>query len=101
MPEVHARMFRFIHASDLHLDSPLQGLEAHEGAPLDVLRGATRRAFENLVHLAIDERVDFVIIAGDHLRWRLERLQHGFVLSKPDGPTQCQWDSGLPDCREP
>jgi DNA repair exonuclease SbcCD nuclease subunit len=58
-------MFRFIHASDLHLDSPLQGLEAHEGAPLDVLRGATRRAFENLVHLAIDERVDFVIIAGD------------------------------------
>lgn len=58
-------MFRFIHAADLHLDSPLQGLQAHDGAPLDVLRGATRRAFENLVQLAIEERVDFVVIAGD------------------------------------
>jgi DNA repair exonuclease SbcCD nuclease subunit len=30
-----------------------------------VLRGATRRAFENLVNLAIEESVDFVVIAGD------------------------------------
>lgn len=58
-------MFRFIHAADPHLDSPLQGLEAHEGAPVDVLRGATRRAFENLVKLSIDEQVDFLVIAGD------------------------------------
>ncbi len=58
-------MFRFIHAADPHLDSPLQGLEAHEGAPTDLLRGATRRAFENLVRLAIDEAIDFVVIAGD------------------------------------
>ena len=58
-------MIRFIHAADPHLDSPLQGLEAHEGAPVAVLRGATRRAFENLVNLAIEESVDFVVIAGD------------------------------------
>ena len=58
-------MFRFIHAADPHLDSPLRGLEAHEGAPVDVLRGATRRAFENLIQLAIDEAVDFIVIAGD------------------------------------
>ena len=58
-------MIRFIHAADPHLDSPLQGLEAHEGAPVEVLRGATRRAFENLVSLAIEESVDFVVIAGD------------------------------------
>lgn len=58
-------MFRFIHAADLHLDSPLQGLEVHEGAPAELLRGATRRALENLVQLAIDERVDFLVIAGD------------------------------------
>jgi exonuclease SbcD len=58
-------MFRFIHAADPHLDSPLQGLEAHEGAPIKTLRGATRKAFENLVNLAIDEAVDFVVIAGD------------------------------------
>lgn len=58
-------MFRFIHAADPHLDSPLRGLEAHEGAPVETLRGATRKAFENLVNLAIEEVVDFVVIAGD------------------------------------
>lgn len=58
-------MIRFIHAADPHLDSPLQGLELHQGAPVEVLRGATRRAFENLVSLAIEETVDFVLIAGD------------------------------------
>jgi DNA repair protein SbcD/Mre11 len=47
------------------LDSPLQGLEIHESAPVAVLRGATRRAFENLVELALSERVDFLVIAGD------------------------------------
>ncbi|MDD2601169.1 MAG: DNA repair exonuclease [Kiritimatiellae bacterium] len=58
-------MIRFIHAADAHIDSPLRGLEAHEGAPVDLLRGATRRAFENLIQLAIDERADFLVIAGD------------------------------------
>ncbi len=58
-------MVRFIHAADIHLDSPLQGLEAHEDAPVDEIRGATRRAFDNLIELAIEEEVDFVLIAGD------------------------------------
>ena len=58
-------MFRFIHAADPHLDSPLRGLEVHDGAPVEVLRGATRRAFENLVQLAIGERIHFLVIAGD------------------------------------
>lgn len=56
---------RFIHAADPHLDSPLRGLEAHDGAPIELLRGATRRAFENLVQLTLDECVDFLVIAGD------------------------------------
>lgn len=58
-------MFRFLHAADTHIDSPLVGLDAYEGAPVEALRGATRRAFENLVALALDEAVDFVLIAGD------------------------------------
>lgn len=58
-------MFKFIHAADLHLDSPLLGLAHYEGAPEEALRGATRRALENLVHVALEEEVDFVIIAGD------------------------------------
>ena len=58
-------MIRFIHAADAHIDSPLKGLDAHDGAPVDVLRGATRRAFENLIQLAIDENIDFLVISGD------------------------------------
>jgi exonuclease SbcD len=58
-------MFKFIHAADIHLDSPLRGLDKYEGAPVEAIRGATRRAFTNLVSLATTERVDFVILAGD------------------------------------
>ena len=56
---------RFIHAADLHIDSPLRGLSRYPGAPLALLRGATRRALERLVDLALDEQVDFVLLAGD------------------------------------
>jgi len=55
----------FIHAADIHLDSPLRGLERYENAPVDRIRGATRRAFERLIDLAIDRRVDFLLVAGD------------------------------------
>lgn len=56
---------RFIHAADLHIDSPLRGLSRYEGAPVERLRGATRHALARLVDLAIDEHVAFVLIAGD------------------------------------
>lgn len=56
---------RFIHTADIHLDSPLRGLSAYQDAPAEQLRGATREAFSQLVTLAIDERVDFMVIAGD------------------------------------
>ena len=58
-------MFRFLHAADVHLDSPLVGLARDESAPVEAVRGATRRAFENLVGVAIDEEVAFVLLAGD------------------------------------
>ena len=57
--------FKFIHAADIHLDSPLKGLERYEGAPVDEIRGATRQALLKLVDLAIEQDVDFVLIAGD------------------------------------
>ncbi len=58
-------MFRFLHAADIHLDSPLRGLSRYPGAPVDVLRTATREAFRKLIDHAIDEAVAFVVIAGD------------------------------------
>lgn len=57
--------FRFLHAADIHLDSPLHGLSKYEGLPVDDIRSATRAAFDNLVQCAVDEAVDFVVIAGD------------------------------------
>ena len=57
---------RFLHAADLHLGSPLQSLgnlvdpDLHEKA-----KKLVNKAFQNLVDLAISERVDFVLLAGD------------------------------------
>jgi DNA repair exonuclease SbcCD nuclease subunit len=62
---VSRRPMRFLHAADLHIDSPLRGLADYEGAPVDRLRGATRVAFERLVDLAVAEQVDFVVLCGD------------------------------------
>ena len=58
-------MFRFLHTADVHLDSPLKGLEAYQDAPVDQIRSAVRRAFDNLVDFAIQEEAAFVLLAGD------------------------------------
>jgi exonuclease SbcD len=58
-------VFKFIHAADIHLDSPLHNLDVYEGAPVEDVRRATRRALENLVDLALAENVSFVLLAGD------------------------------------
>lgn len=57
--------FRFIHAADLHLDSPFIGMSGFPLVVRDVLRQSTFLALNNLVKLAIEEKVDFVLICGD------------------------------------
>lgn len=56
---------KILHAADLHIDSPLGGLTAYEGAPAEEIRGATRRATENLIRAALDHEVSLVVLAGD------------------------------------
>jgi DNA repair exonuclease SbcCD nuclease subunit len=56
---------KILHAADIHLDSPMQNLEAYPDAPVEEFRGATRAALNNLVDLAISQKVDLVVIAGD------------------------------------
>ncbi|WAA10919.1 metallophosphoesterase family protein [Fervidibacillus albus] len=58
-------MFKFIHCADLHLDSPLRGLQIRGDALREDIRTATRKALENLVELSIEQSVQFVVIAGD------------------------------------
>ena len=41
-------MFKFIHAADIHLDSPLRGLEQYGGALVQEIRDAARRVLANL-----------------------------------------------------
>ena len=56
---------KLVHAADLHVDSPMRGLERYENAPVAQMRGATRRALENLVGLCIEEEASLLLLAGD------------------------------------
>lgn len=58
-------MITFIHAADLHLDTPFSGLEKTSKELAEKLRKAPFDSFGKLVDKAIAERVDFVLLAGD------------------------------------
>lgn len=57
--------FRFVHAADLHLDSPLRSLALRDAALAGLIGTATRTALERIVALCLDERVDALLLAGD------------------------------------
>ena len=57
--------FRFLHAADLHLDSPLIGLSNKSPEFAQRVETASREAFDNLIALAIEEECRFVVLAGD------------------------------------
>lgn len=55
----------FIHAADLHLDSPMIGLRHLPESIFKRLQESSFTAFKKLIDTAIDHHVDFVILAGD------------------------------------
>jgi DNA repair exonuclease SbcCD nuclease subunit len=57
--------FRFVHAADLHLDTPFNGLAATDELVAAALRDASLDAFDNLVQLAVEREAAFVLLAGD------------------------------------
>ena len=57
--------FKFIHCSDLHIDSPFKGFSSVENSLVEALRKSTYQAFQNIVELALKEKVEAVLIAGD------------------------------------
>lgn len=57
--------YRFIHAADIHLDSPLRSLALRNIELATLIGNATRRAFEKIIDLALNERVNALLIAGD------------------------------------
>lgn len=58
-------VFKFLHAADIHLDSPLLSLVLPEPGQVERVRRACRDAFERLVDTAIERQVAFVVLAGD------------------------------------
>ncbi len=73
--------FRFIHAADLHLDSPLIGLSRKSEGYAARVDEASRRAFDNLIALALEEECRLMVLAGDVFdgQWRDYRTGQFFV----------------------
>jgi DNA repair exonuclease SbcCD nuclease subunit len=57
--------YRFVHAADIHLDSPLKSLALRDPELAELIGNATRRAFENIIRLCLTEQVDALMLAGD------------------------------------
>ena len=58
-------LFKFVHTADLHLDSQFQGITTQSQRIAHYLREATFLAFNNLISICLEEKVDFLVIAGD------------------------------------
>ena len=57
--------FSFIHAADLHLDTPFTGISKVNPILQPILQNASLTAFDNLIQVAIARKVNFVVFAGD------------------------------------
>lgn len=57
--------FRFMHAADLHLDSPFRGLSKVPYAVRERLKNSTLNALDRLVDTVLREELDFVVLSGD------------------------------------
>lgn len=73
-------VFKFVHAADLHLDSPLLGLAGKSAEYAARVEAASREAFDNLVALAVDEGCRFVVLAGDIFDGDLRNFQTGLYF---------------------
>ncbi|UGB31613.1 metallophosphoesterase family protein [Metabacillus sp. B2-18] len=56
---------KFIHAADLHLDSPFIGLKHMPSNLFERVRESTFLAFSRMISLAIKRKVDFLLLSGD------------------------------------
>lgn len=57
--------YRFVHAADIHLDSPLRSLALRDPGLAELIGNATRRAFVRIIDLCLDEQVNALLLAGD------------------------------------
>jgi DNA repair exonuclease SbcCD nuclease subunit len=77
--------FKFLHAADIHLDSPLRGLALTADDRAEPFRSASRRAFVNLVETAVQQEVAFLAIAGDLFDGDWKDLKTGLFFAEQMG----------------
>jgi len=72
---------KFIHAADLHLDTPFKGLATWNADLAKRLRNATFESYRRIIDLCLKHRVDFLLISGDIFDSEIQSLaaQLGFV----------------------
>ncbi|MGZ9582921.1 metallophosphoesterase family protein [Paenibacillus marinisediminis] len=77
-----ARTFRFVHAADLHLDSPFKGLVPMPDRLREQVIQSGMEAWDALVQLTLDTRADALLLCGDlhdsdarslRSQWRLQQ----------------------------
>ena len=102
--------FSFVHAADLHLDTPFKGIGSTAPHVARQLREASLAAFDSLVELCLERRVAFLVVAGDvydgperglraQLRFRdgLARLSDAgissFVVHGNHDPVETGWSA--------
>lgn len=56
---------KFLHAADIHLDSPLAKVRQRDARTHELLQRASRKSLELIVQTAIEQQVAAVVIAGD------------------------------------
>jgi DNA repair exonuclease SbcCD nuclease subunit len=72
--------FKFVHAADLHLDSPLR---ASSAGPLEqTFAEATFVAFRRIIDLCIAEKAEFLLLAGDLFEYRDRSIRARLALHR-------------------
>lgn len=57
--------YRFVHAADIHLDSPLRSLALRDPRLAEFIGNASRQVFARIVDLCLEEQVHALMLAGD------------------------------------
>jgi hypothetical protein len=95
--------FHFVHAADLHLDTPFESIGRVAPAVAHELRDASLKSWDALVQLCVDEGAAFLLLAGDIYDGSRQIRDAGNTNSqptresegqKPHQPTQITDESG-------
>ena len=94
--------FRFLHASDFHLECPLSDIEDIPEHLAESMVKAPRDAVQSIFDAAVADNIDFVVFSGDLLKpdaagpYGLSQLLEGFECLREMGKSVF-WSTGLVD----